>query len=95
MNTLKKNRLEQAGWQVGGASEFLGLHAEEAEFIEVKLSLATAVRELREKQGLTQVQLAIRLGSSQSRVAKMEAGDRSGIVGSPGEVIVADRRRLR
>ncbi|MCC6536068.1 MAG: helix-turn-helix domain-containing protein [Bryobacterales bacterium] len=77
MKTVKKNRLEQAGWKVGSASEFLGLHSEEAEFIEVKLSLAAAVKELREKQGMTQAELAAQLGSSQSRVAKMEAGDRS------------------
>ena len=36
-----------------------------------------AVRELRERKGMTQAALAHRLGSSQSRVAKMEAADRS------------------
>ncbi|MBM3794214.1 MAG: helix-turn-helix transcriptional regulator [Acidobacteria bacterium] len=76
MNTLKKNRLERAGSKIGGASEFLGLRAEEAELIEVKLALAGAVKELRQKLGLTQAELATRLGSSESRVAKMEAGGR-------------------
>ena len=77
MNSEKKNRFEQSGWRVGGAAEFLALSPEEAKFIELKLALAAAVRELREKRGLSQTALATQLGSSQSRVAKMEAGDPS------------------
>lgn len=77
MNTEKKKRLERSGWTVGGAADFLQLSPEEAKFIELKLALAAAVKELREQRGLTQTELAIRLGSSQSRVAKMEAGDHS------------------
>ena len=77
MNSVKRKRLEQAGWVVGGTTEFLQLSEEEARFLELKLALANGVRELRERRGLTQAVLAERLGSSQSRVAKMEAGDRS------------------
>ena len=50
---------------------------EEASFIELKLALAAGIREVREKSGLTQTEVAAGLGSSQSRVAKMEAGDRT------------------
>lgn len=46
-------------------------------FVALKLSFANGVRELWERCGLTQTALAEGLGSSQSRVAKMEAGDRS------------------
>ena len=77
MNSEKKKRLERSGWTVGGAADFLQLSPEEAKFIELKLALAAAVREQREKRGLTQTALAAQLGSSQSRVAKMEAGDHS------------------
>jgi predicted transcriptional regulator len=77
MRKAKRMRLERAGWRVGSTREFLGLNAEEAAFIELKLSLAQSLRRERQKQGLTQTQLAKRLESSQSRVAKMEAGDRS------------------
>ena len=77
MNSVKKKRLERAGWVVADATEFLQLSEEEARFLELKLALATGVRELRERRGLTQAALADLLGSSQSRVAKMEAGDRS------------------
>ena len=76
MKRLKKHRLERAGWVVGDSAQFLQLSVEENRFIELKLALATGVRELRERKGLTQAALAHRLGSSQSRVAKMEAADR-------------------
>ncbi len=46
-------------------------------FLAFKLALAGGVKELRERQRPTQTALATRLGSSQSRVAKMEAADRS------------------
>lgn len=77
MNTKKKKRLATAGWRVGTASEFLGLSATEERFVEIKLALADAVRARRTKLGLTQAELGLRMHSSQSRVAKMEAGDRT------------------
>jgi hypothetical protein len=70
-------RLEAAGWKVGGTSEFLGLTEEEAAIVELKVGLASAVREQRSRRSLTQEQLGRLLGSSQSRVAKMEAADPS------------------
>jgi ribosome-binding protein aMBF1 (putative translation factor) len=77
MNTEKRKKLEKAGWKVGDAREFLDLYASEAEFVEIKLSLARRLRELREQHSWTQADLAGRLGSSQSRVAKMEAADKT------------------
>jgi len=77
MKPEKKKRLEAAGWRVGTVSEFLGLSDEEAELIELKLDLARAVKAERVRQKLTQDELGRLLESSQSRVAKMEAGDPS------------------
>ncbi len=77
MDANKRKTLEAAGWKIGGASEFLGLSPEESAYIELKLTLSNALRERRKQQRLTQVELAARLKSSQSRVAKMEAGDPS------------------
>jgi DNA-binding transcriptional regulator YiaG len=77
MKNEKKIRLERAGWAVGDATQFLDLNPQEARFAEMKLALAGGVRQLRERRGLTQAALARQLGSSQSRVAKMEAADRS------------------
>jgi predicted transcriptional regulator len=74
---LKKAKLEAAGWRVGTAAEFLKLSKEEAAMIEIKLSLAESLRKRRQARKLSQTQLARRLGSSQSRVAKMEAADPS------------------
>ena len=77
MNKTKKKELERRGWKVGSASEFLGLSPEESRFIELKLTLSHWLRERREAHDLSQGELAQRLRSSQSRIAKMEAGDPS------------------
>jgi ribosome-binding protein aMBF1 (putative translation factor) len=77
MRKGKRERLKAAGWQMGDASDFLGLTKEEAAFVEMKLALADSVRRRRQERRLTQTQLAKKLGSSQSRVAKMEAADSS------------------
>ena len=75
MDSKKKKKLEAKGWIVGDTSEFLQLSIEEARFIELKLALSDSLKAERLKQKVTQVELAKLIGSSQSRVAKMEAGD--------------------
>ena len=77
MKADKRKKLESAGWRLGDANEFLKLSRTEAQFVEIKLSLVKMLRHCRERGKLTQAQLAKRIGSSQSRVAKMEAGDPS------------------
>jgi ribosome-binding protein aMBF1 (putative translation factor) len=75
MKKSEIQKLEKAGWKVGTAAEFLSLTDEEASLIEMKIALSRTVRERRADQSLTQEDLAKRLGSSQSRVAKIEAAD--------------------
>lgn len=75
MNRAKRKRLEAAGWKVGSAAEFLDLSPEEIVFVELKLHLSHSLKERRKDLGLSQVTLAKRIKSSQSRVAKMEASD--------------------
>lgn len=77
MSKKKKQLLEAKGWKVGTVDEFLGLNDEEIAYIELKLALSKKIRELRLEKNLTQVETAKLLGSSQSRVAKMESGDPS------------------
>jgi predicted XRE-type DNA-binding protein len=77
MDTAKRKKLEKAGWKVGSSADFLGMTPEEAAYVDMKLALSQALRQRREGQGLTQTELAKVLGSSQSRVAKMEAGEAS------------------
>jgi DNA-binding XRE family transcriptional regulator len=75
MERKKRKRLERAGWLVGPASTFLELTTIEEHLVDMKLTLGTKLRKTRERRNLTQTDLAKRMGSSQSRVAKMEAGD--------------------
>jgi len=77
MDKAKEDRLVTAGWRTGDAAGFLELSAEEAAYIELKLALSDYLRRLRTRNSWTQSQVARRLGSSQSRVAKMEAADAS------------------
>jgi DNA-binding XRE family transcriptional regulator len=77
MKARQLKRLRAAGWKAGSAAEFLGLSESEAALVELKLALVGAVRRAREKRGLSQIDLAQRMHSSQSRVAKIEAGDAS------------------
>ncbi len=75
MNERTKRRLEAAGARVTTVQEFLDLSEADMTFIEMKIALAKKLRECRQAAELTQEQVAKRVGSSQSRVAKMEAGD--------------------
>ena|SRR5258706_4823679 len=77
MKKDKKTRLERAGWKIGTVREFLGLSAAEEALVELKLTLSRGLKERRTRRRLTQAQVARLLKSSQSRVAKMEAGDPS------------------
>lgn len=77
MHKQKQKRLQAKGWKVGTVKEFLGLSNEESAYLELKLKLAAGLRQRRQRKGLSQMDLAAKLQSSQSRVAKMEAGDPS------------------
>jgi predicted transcriptional regulator len=77
MKRTKQAKLKRRGWAVGSAADFLALTPEEVAFVEIKLALSDALRAQRQRTQLSQTQVAKRLGSSQSRVAKMEAGDPS------------------
>ena len=77
MRKAKRKRLTAKGWKIGTVKEFLSLSDEESAYIELKIKLAAGLRERRRQQGLSQLDLAAKLQSSQSRVAKMEAGDPS------------------
>ncbi len=75
MEKTKRQKLEAGGFTVGSAEDFLGLTTEESAIIDVKLALASFVKGMRAKSEISQTVLAERIGSSQSRVAKLERGD--------------------
>lgn len=77
MKTNKLDRLKAGEWEVGNAEDFLQLSEAETRLVELKLSLISAVKKSRIKRKLSQIDLAQRMKSSQSRIAKIEAGDPS------------------
>lgn len=77
MNAEKKKRIEAAGFKVSTVKGFLDLDDADMALIETKLSLTKAVRAQRHRKHMTQVTLAERMKTSQSRVAMIEAGDPS------------------
>ena len=77
MDKKTESKLAAAGWKTGDAKDFLGLSEAEAAFIEMKMALAEDLRARRVAKHLNQTQVARIVGSSQSRVAKMEAADPS------------------
>lgn len=77
MNSARTAKLKAKGWRSGSAADFLGLSPEENYFVELKLKLADDLRRRRARRKISQQELAHLIGSSQSRVAKMERGDAS------------------
>ncbi len=75
MRESQRKRLEGKGWKIGSTKEFLGLSDEEAAYVELRMRLAEGLKARRQARGVTQMQMAKSIKSSQSRVAKMEAGD--------------------
>jgi predicted XRE-type DNA-binding protein len=77
MDRAKQKRLEAAGWRVGTVAEYFDLSPAEAAYLEIRVRLSEALRTRRVTQKVSQSVLANMLGSSQSRVAKMENYDPS------------------
>ncbi len=77
MDAEKRGRLEAAGSRVGDAADFLGLSEAESALVNWRLALSAGLKRNRTRQRLSQAAVARMIHSSQSRVAKMEAGDPS------------------
>src|SRR6266568_2471257 len=77
MKAAKRRRLEAVGWKETTVKEFLNLSDADAQYIEAKLALSRRLRQIREQRHLTQTKAASLLKTSQSRLARMEAGDPS------------------
>jgi len=75
MDAEKRKRLAAAGYVSVTVAEFLGLTQAQSDLIEIKLGFTYALRRQRTLSGLSQAELAEKIGSSQSRIAKMENGD--------------------
>ena len=73
----KLARIQRMGGRVTTVAEFLGLSREDQAYVEMRLALSQKVRETRQEMGWNQSQLAERVGSEQSRIAKVEKADPS------------------
>lgn len=71
--TMQKEKLKSE-WTSGDYGDFLDLSTEERQLVEIRISVSKMIRRLREEKCLTQANLAERVGSSQSRIARIEAG---------------------
>ena len=73
----KRARLEGLGYRFyEDAADWLGLTDEEKRLLDLRMEVTQAIRERRESLGLTQAQLAEKLGSTQPRIANLELGQR-------------------
>lgn len=75
MEEAKRKRLEAAGWHFGNAADFLDLTPEENTLVEIKLALSRSIKTTRQNRAMTQMELANRIQSSQSRISQAEKGD--------------------
>lgn len=73
MNKAKRKAVEAAGFTLMDAEDFLELTEEERRLVDLKVALSKVVREQRLKRHMTQSEMAKRLKTSQSRIAKLEA----------------------
>lgn len=72
MDNAKRKAMELAGWTFGDAADFLEMSEEERQLLEMRVSLARAIRDQREASHMSQKQLGNKLKTSQPRVAKIE-----------------------
>ena len=77
MEAKKKKHLQSKGWVVGDVDDFLDLDQADLAIIDMKLALADTIVRKRKAQKMSQAKLAEAIGSSQSRIAKVEHGDPS------------------
>ena len=71
MNKEKIKKLESMGLKVTTTKDWLKLSVEEEKVVEMRIALAAELEKMRKEKGMTQAQLAKRLGTKQSGVARM------------------------
>ena len=74
--STKKEKVESQ-WGEGSVQDFLELSAADMELIETRLAASSLLKTTRQEKKFTQQFVAKQLHTSQSRLAKMEAGDPS------------------
>lgn len=73
LDKTRIKKLENAGWKMGDFGDAFALSAEDRAFVEMRLAAAREVDRLREEQGVSQRELARRMGTKQPTVSRMLA----------------------
>ena len=71
MTEEKKKLLEANGMKVVDSADWLGLTREESQLVEMRIALAEELERVRKAKGITQAELARKIGTKQSAVARM------------------------
>lgn len=71
MTEKKKKMLEANGYRVVDSADWLGLSNEEAQIVDMRVALAQELERVRKAKGIPQAELARRVGTKQSGVARM------------------------
>jgi predicted XRE-type DNA-binding protein len=71
MTEKKKKMLEANGYRVVDSADWLGLSNEEAQIVDMRVALAQELERVRKAKGISQAELARRVGTKQSGVARM------------------------
>lgn len=95
MNKEQRARFQKGGWKLGSVGELFDLTPAEEALVETKVKLGRIVRSLRQRSGLSQAELASRIGSSQPRVAKIESDDPEASIDLQLKAIYAARPRAQ
>ena len=69
--------MSKQDWREGTVQEFLDLSDVDMALVETKIALTRGLRRQRRESNLTQTDVARAMNTSQSRVARIEAGDPS------------------
>jgi ribosome-binding protein aMBF1 (putative translation factor) len=73
MDAEERAKMDAMGYAVvDDAADWLELTEVERQIVDLRVRLGREVRRRRTEAGLSQAQLAVKIGSSQSRVAKVE-----------------------
>ena len=71
MTEEKRKILEANGIKVTDSAGWLGLSKEESQLVEMRVALAEELERVRKAKGITQAELARKIGTKQSAVARM------------------------